>query len=116
VQGDNHELPTTAQVKAASSVDPYPHSRNRCRRKSGGFCLETIRPKTPWYALAGNESLRLSNNLLKPLLPALKRIRNEQCGRQTKSTRPLHCILKLDHAYEFLTNHTGLLQRCFGNV
>jgi hypothetical protein len=70
VQGDNRELPTTAQAETASPVDHHSHSRNRSRSKSGGFCLETIRPKTPSYALAAlieNESLRLSNNLLKPL-------------------------------------------------
>jgi hypothetical protein len=70
VQGYNRELPTTAQAETASPVDHHPHSMNRSRSKSGGFCLETIRPKTPSYALAAlieNESLRLSNDLLKPL-------------------------------------------------
>ena len=72
MQGDNRELPTTAQVKTASPVDHHPHSRNRSGSKSGGFCLETIRSKTLSYALTDlieNESLQLSNNLLKPLPP-----------------------------------------------
>jgi hypothetical protein len=42
--------------------------------------------------------------------------RNERYSRLTKSTGRLHCILKLDRAYEFLTNRTGLLQGYFGNV
>jgi hypothetical protein len=119
VQGDNRELPTTALAETASPVDHHPHSRNRSRSKSGGFCLETIRLKTPSYALPAlteNEScdsLTIYSNLYRA---AFERTRNERCGRRTKSTRPLHCILKLDHTYEFLTNHTGLLQRCFGNV
>jgi len=45
VQGDNRELPTTANAETASPLDHHPYSRNRSRSKSGGFCLETIRPK-----------------------------------------------------------------------
>ena len=115
MQGNNRELPTTAQAGTASPVDHHPHSRNRSWSKSGGFCLETIKAKTPSYALAALiESESLQTFYL--YRAALERTHDERCGRLTKSTRPLHCILKLDHAYEFLTNHTGLLQRCFGNV
>jgi hypothetical protein len=108
VQGDNRELPTTAQADTASPVDHHPHPRNRSRSKSGGFCLETIRPKTASYVLAAlieNESLRLSNNS-SLYRAALERTRDERSGRLTKSTRPLDCMLKRDHAYKFLTNHT----------
>ena len=58
MQGDNREYLQRLTAKPPP-VDHHPDSRNRSRSKSGGFCLETIRPRTPSYglpALIENES------------------------------------------------------------